>query len=365
LVTRVGALAGFTLVGALALTACSSGDNGTGTGTTPSASSSSSADCAAGSLSAQGSTFQANAELQWAKDYAASCSGATVAYEGTGSGAGKTAFGNGTADFGGTDSLLKPEEQAAADKRCGPGNKAIVTPIVAGAVVLTYNLDGVDKLTLDATTVAEMFSGTITSWDDPAIKALNPGTVLPSTKVVAVHRNDKSGSTKIFSGWLDGNDKADWTLGIDETLNWPSGQSAKGSDGVTGAVAGAKGGITYTELSFAKAQGLKVADIKNAAGTTVTPNAASVSAALQTATVGTDAGITVKPDYATKTADAYPLAAPSYVLTCDKGNKSVDLLKGYLTYALTGGTAALDGLGYAPLPDSIASQAKTQIDAFS
>lgn len=363
--TTTGRLAGLTLLGALALTACSNGDN-TSDGGTPTASSSSSADCATGSLSAQGSTFQANAELQWAKDYAAKCSGATIAYEGTGSGAGKSAFGNGTADFGGTDSLPKPEEQAAADKRCGVGNKAIVTPVVAGAVVLTFNLDGVDKLTLDAPTVAKIFSGKITSWDDPAIKALNSGTTLPGTKIVPVHRNDKSGTTKIFSSWLGKSDASDWTLPAEETLTWPVGQSAKGSDGVTGAVASAKGGITYTELSFAKAQSLKVADIKNAAGTVVTPNAASVSAALKTATVDTAKGdIRITPDYATSTSDAYPLAAPSYVLTCDKGNKSAALLKGYLTYALTDGTAVLDGLGYAPLPDAIATQAKTQVAGLS
>ncbi len=364
-VTRTGQLAGLALVSALALSACGSGDN---TSTTPTATGTpaGTANCAKGSLSAQGSTFQANAELQWAKDYAAACSGATVAYEGTGSGAGKTAFGNGTADFGGTDSLPKDEEQAAADKRCGAGNKGIVTPIVAGAVVLTYNLDGVDKLTLDASTVAKIFSGTITKWNDAAIAALNSGVTLPDTTIVPVHRSDKSGTTKIFSSWLDGNDAADWKLGIDETLTWPGGQSGKGSDGVTSAVGAAKGGITYTELSFAKAQSLKVADIKNNAGTVVTPNAASVSAALATATVDTSKGdIRVKPDYTTKATDAYPLSAPSYVLTCDKGNKSADLLKGYLTYALTDGTAVLDSLGYAPLPDSIATSAKTQVAGLS
>ena len=360
-VMRTSQLVGLTLAGALALTACGSGDNNT----TPPASNAA-GDCPTGSLSAQGSTFQANAELQWAKDYATKCKGATVAYEGTGSGAGKSAFANSTADFGGTDSLPKDEEQAAADKRCGTGNKAIVTPIVAGAVVLTYKLDGVDKLTLDATTVAKIFSGKITTWDDAAIKALNAGVTLPGTKIVPIHRQDKSGTTKILSSWLGKNVASDWTLPAEETLTWPVGQSAKGSDGVTGAVAGAKGGITYTELSFAKAQSLPVADIKNAAGTVVTPNATSVSAALKTAEVDTSKGdIRVKPDYATTTADAYPLSAPSYVLTCDKGNKGAALLKGYLTYALTDGTAALDGLGYAPLPDTIATQAKTQVAALS
>jgi phosphate transport system substrate-binding protein len=366
---RTGSLAGVTLVSALALAACGSGNNtnaSTSTSTNPSAISSGAASCATGSLSGQGSTFQANAELQWAKDYAAKCSGATVAYEGTGSGAGKTAFGNGTADFGGTDSLLKPEEQTAADKRCGTGNKGIVTPIVAGAVVLTYNIDGVDKLTLDATTVAKIFEGTIKKWNDPAIAALNSGVKLPSTTIVPVHRNDSSGTTQIFATWLDKNDPTDWKLGASQTLTWPGGQSAKGSDGVTSVVAGAKGGITYTELSFAKAQSLKVADIKNAAGTVVTPTSSSVSSALKTATVDTSHGdIRVTPDYATKTADAYPLSAPSYVLTCDKGNKSAALLKGYFTYALTDGTAALDGLGYAPLPDTIATQAKAAVAALS
>jgi phosphate transport system substrate-binding protein len=360
-VSRTGTLAGLTLVGALALTACGSGNNDNST-----TNASNKTSCATGSLSAQGSTFQANAQLQWAKDFGQDCSGASVTYEGTGSGAGKTAFGNGTADFGGTDSLPKPEEQAAADKRCGTGNKGIVTPIVAGAVVLTYNLNGVDKLTLDASTTAKIFSGTITKWDDPAIKALNSGVNLPSTTIVPVHRNDKSGTTKIFAGFLDANAPADWKLGVDETLSWTGGQSAKGSDGVTGAVASAKGGITYTELSFAKAQNLTVANIKNAAGTSVTPDAKSVSSALSTATVDTSKGdIRIKPDYATKTSDAYPLAAPSYVLTCNKGNKRADLLKAYLTYDLTGGTAVLDQLGYAPLPDAIATQAKTQVSSLS
>jgi phosphate transport system substrate-binding protein len=358
---RTAPLAGLALVGALALTACSSGDN-TGPSAGPRGTAGGSTDCATGSLSAQGSTFQANAQLQWAKDFAAACPGATVAYEGTGSGAGKSAFGNGTADFGGTDSLPKEEEQAAADKRCGTGNKGIVTPIVAGAVVVPYHIDGVDKMTIDAATVAKFFTGEITKWDDAAIKALNGDATLPSTAVVPVHRNDKSGTTKIFSGWLGANDASGWTLPAEESLTWPAGQGAKGSDGVTGAVAAAKGGITYTELSFAQAQNLPVADIKNAAGTTVVPNAASVSSALRTATIDTSKGdLRITPDYATGTSDAYPLAAPSYVLTCDKGNKSAALLKAYLGYALTGGTAALDGLGYAPLPDAIATQAKAQV----
>ena len=368
-VSRTGKLAGLATVGALALTACGSGNNSTNTSSgAPSAGSGGApaAYCASGALSSQGSTFQANAELQWSKDYAAKCSGAQVAYQGTGSGAGKTAFGNGTADFGGTDSLPKDPEQKAADTRCGSGNKGIVTPIVAGAVVLTYNLSGVDKLALSPKTVAGIFQGTITKWDDAAIKADNSSSKLPSIPIVPVHRSDKSGTTKIFSSWLNINAKGDWKLGADETLTWPGGQSAKGSDGTTTAVSQAKGGLTYTELSFAKQRNLPFAEVINASGKAVTPSGDSVSAALKTAKVDTAKGdLRVSPDYATATADAYPLSAPSYVLTCNKGNKNGALLKGYLTYVLTDGKGVLDQLGYAPLPDQIATKAATQVAAIS
>lgn len=363
MVSRSGKLAGIALVGSLALTACGSGNNSsaapTATGSTGSATSA--AGCATGSLSGQGSTFQLNAELQWIKDYDAKC-GAQIAYQGTGSGAGKTAFSNGTADFGGTDSLPKAAEQTAADTRCGAGNQGIVTPIVAGAVVLTYNLSGVDKLTLSPSLVAGIFQGTIAKWSDSAIKAENPGVTLPSIPIVPVHRSDKSGTTNIFSSWLKATDPTGWKLGAAETLAWPGGQSAKGSDGTTTAVSQAKGGITYTELSFAKQRTLPVAAIKNQSGAVVTPTGASVSAALQTATVSTTAGdLRIKPDYATATATAYPLSAPSYVLTCNKGNKQAALLKAYLTYGLTDGKTVLDGLGYAPLPDAINTKALAQI----
>ena len=370
-VTRTGQLAGLLLTSALALTACGSGDNTsktTNAATKPSATGGTTADasCATGSLSAQGSTFQANAELQWSKDFAAKCKGAQVAYQGTGSGAGKTAFGNGTADFGGTDSLPKDAEQAAADKTCGTGNKGVVTPIVAGAVVLTYNLQGVDKLVLSAKTAAGLFQGKIKQWDDAAVKADNPSAKLPSIPVVPIHRGEKSGTTKIFSSWLLKNDAADWKLGADETLTWPGGQSAKGSDGTTTTVKQSKGGITYTELSFAAQRGLPIADIVNKSGKAITPSGASVGSALKTAKVDTAKGdVRISPDYATATPDAYPLAAPSYVLTCDKGNKNAALLKAYLTYVLTDGTGVLDKLGYAPLPDEIATQAKAKVAALA
>ncbi|MDP9101180.1 MAG: phosphate ABC transporter substrate-binding protein PstS [Actinomycetota bacterium] len=359
-------IAGLGVLAAFALSACSSGNN------TPSAvathstapGASAAATCATGSLSGQGSTFQQPIELQWIKDYAAKCPGAQVAYVGTGSGAGKAALGAGTADFGGTDSLPKPAEQANADKHCG--GTAIVTPVTLGADVLTYNLQGVTKLQLSPETLAGIFQLTIVTWNDKAIATDNPGVTLPNIPIVPVHRNDKSGTTNIFSSWLT-KTAPSWKLGSGDTLVWPAKeQSGKGSDGVVAGVRQTPGGITYTELSYAKLNSLPFADVKNQAGKFVTPAAASISAALATAKVDTTKGdLRVTPDYATADPAAYPASSPTYVFTCKTGNKSAALLKGYLTYALTDGRAVADQLGYAPLPDALQAQALAQVAALS
>jgi phosphate transport system substrate-binding protein len=299
-------------------------------------------------------------------DYQAKCAGSTIAYAGTGSGAGKTSFGNGTVDFAGSDSNLNDTEQTAANTRCGATNYAIQTPITAGAAVLTYNLSGVKNLQLSAATIAGIFQGTITKWDDAAIKADNSGVSLPSTTIVPVHRSDKSGTTNIFSSFLKSNAGSAWTLGAGETLNWPGGQSGNGSTGTTAAVKQADGGITYTELSFAKLNNLPFAKVKNASGAYIEPNGKSVSAGLADATIDTthkDIRAVVK--YDSPNADAYPLSAVSYVITCNAGNKGAALIKGFINYALTDGTGVADGLGYAPLPSAMLSAAKTQVDSIS
>lgn len=366
--TRIAAV-GLAVAGVVALAACggsSSGSPATTPATGGGSSSSSPSYCASGSLSGQGSTFQQNAELQWIADYQKKCSGAQVAYQGTGSGAGKASFGNGTAAFGGTDSLPKTSEQAAADKRCAPG-KGIITPIVAGAAVVTYNLQGVKNLTLDAPITAQIFEKQITKWDDPAIKKLNPNASLPGITIVPVVRTDKSGTTSIFSSWLAADAGSAWTLKAGETVNWPGGeQAAKGSDGVTTTVKQTAGSITYTELSFAKERNLDTAMVVNPAGKAVSASGASVSAALKTAKVDTSKGdLRVTPDYATTDPAAFPLASPTFIFTCTSNNKTPALLKGFFTYALTDGQSVLDKLGYAPLPDSLNKQALTQIASFS
>jgi phosphate transport system substrate-binding protein len=357
---RYGRTAALVVAAALATSACGSDDNSPNAA--PSGSSSTS--CQSGTLTGAGSTFQKNIELQWIKDFTATCSGTNVDYKGVGSGAGIAQFGEGTVDYAGSDSVMKDDEQATADKRCGTGNKALQIPVTAGAIVFAYKLDGVTSLQLAPATIAGIFQGKITKWDAAEIKADNPGATLPSTAIQAVHRSDSSGSTDVLSKYLDKTAGGTWTLGTGKELSWPGGQAAKGSDGVTTAVQNTAGAIAYTELSFAKANNLPVVKVKNASGAYVEPTGDSVGKALASATLDESHGdLRTKIDFATAEPAAYPVSAVSYLIVCDKGNKNATLLKAFLTYATTTGQNTADALGYAPLPSAIASKVTIAVAA--
>jgi phosphate transport system substrate-binding protein len=354
--------------GTLALSACGSDSQGsTSSAPTGGSSASSATSCATGDLKGAGSTFQKNIVAQWIKDYAAACSGATIDYQGVGSGAGITQFGAGTIDFAGSDSVMKPDEQAAADKRCG--NPAIHLPITAGGIAIMYKLSSVKDLQLSPATIAGIFQGTIKKWDDPAVKADNPSASLPSTGITAVHRSDSSGTTNVFSKFVNATAPSDWKLGEGKELKWPASiQGAKGSDGVTQAVAGSEGAVTYAEVSYATSSGLGVAKVKNGAGEYAALDGASVGKALEGASVpASGSDLKVKYDFANKTPGAYPITALSYEIVCSKGTPAakVALLKAFLTYDVTTGQTAADSLGFAPLPQSIADKVKTAVDGLA
>jgi phosphate transport system substrate-binding protein len=358
-VSRTSTLAGLVVVGALSLTACGS-DNGSDTMAAK-------IDCATGDLKGAGSTFQKNIVAQWIKDYTAACSSATLDYQGVGSGAGIAQFGAGTIDFAGSDSTMKPDEQTAADKRCG--SPAVHLPVSAGALAVAYKLDGVTDLQLSADTVAQIFQGTITTWDDAAIKADNPGATLPSTAITAIHREDSSGTTSVFSKYLDKVASSTWKLGEGKELSWPATiQGAKGSDGVTQAVAGANGGITYTEVSYVENAGVNAAKIKNGAGEYVGPTADGANKALAGAELPTSGNdLKISYDFANTTPGAYPITAVTYEIVCSKGKDAAKttLLKSFLNYAITTGQDSAEGAGYAPLPTAITARVTSAISALS
>lgn len=376
-ISRTGAVAGLVLTSALALAACGSDNNTTGSGTPSSGGSSSSTSaagtvggvkCATGSLTAAGSTAQANAMDQWVKDYQTACSGATINYQGVGSSSGRQQFASKTIDFAGSDSSIPDAEQAGADARC-TGGKAINIPMVVGPIGVAYNLDGVDDLVLDGPTIAKIFAGTITKWDDPAIKALNGSAKLPSSTIQTFHRSDGSGTTDNFTKYLAAAGGSAWTFASGSDWKAPGGQGAKGSDGVAAGVKGATGSIGYMELSFVENTGLKAAKIDNGSGSPVELSTANAGKAVEAAqVVGTGDDLKLSIDYATKAAGTYPIVLVTYEIACDKGNDpaKLDLMKSFLEYTSSeDGQKSISSLGYAPLPSSFVSKVRTSVTALS
>ncbi len=360
---RTGALAGLAAASLLTLSACGS-DNTSNKTATGGGSSGPNVDCASGALSGAGSTFQQNIEQKWIATYGAACSGAQINYQGTGSGAGIQGFGAGTIDFAGSDAVMKPDEQAKADARCG--GKAIHIPITAGGVAVMYNLSGVKDLNLSAQTLAGIFQGTIKKWNDPAVAADNPGVTLPSTPITAYHRSDGSGTTKVFSGFLKDNAPS-WKLGSDKSLNWTGGQAAKGSDGVTAGVKQTDGAVTYTEVSFAQASGLPTAKVKGAGADFVAIDASTVSDMLAGGFSQSGSGNDLSGKLDFKVTTGYPISTVSYVIVCQKAKDAAKgkLLKSYLSYAVGDGQQAADSLGFAPLPATLDDKAKASVKSLS
>jgi phosphate transport system substrate-binding protein len=323
--------------------------------------------CAKGSLAAQGSTFQANMETQWSKDFGALCSGAQINYQGTGSGAGITAIGNGTADFAGSDVTMAAADQTKANAACG--STAITVPITVGGVAMVYNLKGITNLNLSTPTIAGIFDGKITKWNDPAIAADNSGTNLPSTPISVFYRNDSSGTTSVFTSFLQQVAGSAWTLGSSKTITFfTAAQGAKGSAGVAAGVTQTDGGITYDEESYAKAQNLPTAMVKGAGSSFTLPTTDNVSKATDEGftIVGTGNDLAGKMDY-TKMTDGYPISTVSYAILCSKYKDAAkgSLVKAYLYYVVSKGQAAADGLGYAPLPTDLVAKDEASISAIS
>ena len=349
---------GISVVAALGLAACGSDSNGTpASGNSPSTSSS----CGTGSVTGQGSTFQANIEKQWISDFAGQCSGANITYTGTGSSAGIQQFGSGTIDYAGSDATMKPDEQSTADKRCG--NTALHIPVTAGGVAIIYNVKGISSLNLSAATLAGIFNGSIKTWDAAEIKQDNPGASLPSTAIKTYHRSDGSGTTKVFTGFLDADAPSVWKLGSDKSISWPSGLGANGSSGVVQGVQKTDGGITYAEVSYAKQNNLPTAKVKGAQGDFTDISSSTVSQSIDSgfSVTGTGNDVSGKLDYTKMT--GYPISTVSYVIVCshysDAGKGA--LIKAFLTYAVAAGQQQADALGFAPLPASLVSKDQTAI----
>jgi phosphate transport system substrate-binding protein len=362
--SKQAAVAGGAVIAALAIAACSSSSSSSSssapaasTSSTPAGSTSSSAAALSGTLNASGSTFQTNFQQAAISGFKSVQSGITVNYGGGGSGAGRTALYAGTVQFAGSDSPIPASETS----KVPAGKTVLYFPVQIGPIAIAYNLSGVTGLKLDAPTLAKIFQGQITTWNDPAIKALNPSLNLPSTSITLEVRADSSGTTANFSQYLVDAAGSDWKLSTASTITWPKDAHAStGGSGLASAVKSTSGSIGYVDFSTATAAGLSAASIKNSAGDYVAPSPASAAAAAT--------HVTPKANLTFLTADepgatSYPITYQSWDLVYAQQSSASDAanLKAYLGYLLGPGQQLLSELNLAPLPSAIDTAAVAQL----
>jgi phosphate transport system substrate-binding protein len=296
-----------------------------------------------GSLSGAGATFPFPLISQWQKDYA-SKTGTTINYNPIGSGGGIAAITARTVDFGASDAPLTPDQMTAC-------NGCVQIPWVLSSTSIIYNLSSVpNNLKLTGPVIANIYLGKITSWDDPAIKALNPRVTLPSTKITPVFRSDGSGTTFNFTDYLS-RISPEWKskVGNSTTVSFPAGIGGRGSSGLAGVVKNTEGAIGYVDIAYALTNHIKFASVRNSAGRFITPGLRAIAAAAATVKsvpANNEMHIVNPP----KTARlAYPICTFSYVLLPKKTDKAADLRK-FVFYALTQGQKFGPRLLFVPIP---------------
>jgi phosphate transport system substrate-binding protein len=314
---------------------------------------------AAQRLTGAGATFPNPIYTKWFDAYSKK-TGIQINYQSIGSGGGIRQFTEGTVDFGATDGPMNESQIAAVN-----GN-VLHVPTVLGAVVVTYNLPalGETKLKFDGNALTDIFMGRITKWNDPKIAALNPGVRLPDADLIVVHRSDGSGTTYVFTDFLNKFSR-EWRdkVGYATSVNWPVGLGGKGNEGVTQQVKQVEGALGYVELIYAISNKLPYAEIKNAAGQYITPSLESVTAAAAGMKLEKDTDFRVSITNAPGE-QAYPIASFTWLLV-KKDNKDAakaKLIKDFLAWMITPEAQQMGAqLHYAPLPAPVVSLVQNRL----
>ncbi|HEX4274923.1 MAG TPA: phosphate ABC transporter substrate-binding protein PstS [Bryobacteraceae bacterium] len=309
-------------------------------------------------INAAGATFPAPIYQQWFSEYKNAHSDVQINYQPIGSSGGIRQLTEGTVDFGASDMPMTDEQ--LKDMKIKP----LHFPTVMGAIVLTYNLQGVSApLKLTPEIVSGIYLGTVKNWDDAAIKAANPGVKLPSKPVEVIHRSDGSGTTFVFTDYLS-KVSNDWKtkVGTNASPSWPLGLGGKGNDGVAGLVKQTPNSIGYVELFYAMQNKMAFADLKNAAGKFIKPSFEGITAAAagsKDLPADFRGSINNAPGAA-----SYPISTFTYLLipTEIKDATKKAAIKGFLAWMLTTGQKDAQGLSYAPLPKALVSKVQKQID---
>ena len=351
---RYGRPAIIAIAAALVLSSCASNEAGS------TATDDATKSTLSGTINAAGASSQGSAQEAWISAFQTANPGVTVNYDPSGSGAGRETFIAGGTDFAGSDSYLKDEELAGTFAACAPDTKAVDLPVYISPIAVIFNVEGVTDLNLDSDTLAKIFSGAITTWNDPAIVALNPKADLPATPITAVHRSDDSGTTKNFADYLNQTAPTVWTEKPADTFPYQSGEGAQGTSGVVDAVTNGTGTIGYADAS--KAGKLGVAKIK--VGDKFVGYTADAAAAVVNDSPLVDGradnDLAIKIDRLTTDPTHYPLVLVSYAIVC---NEYADAAQGalvtqYVSYlaSAAGQAEAADSAGAAPLSDDLQSK---------
>ena len=300
-----------------------------------------------------GSTLVAPLVGQWQSPYE-TAHGVTVTYGAIGSGGGIEQITARTLDFGASDAPLAPD-QATACKGC------VMVPWALAATTVSYNLPGLSKpLRLSGPVIADMYLGTIKTWNDPRIAQLNPNVKLPSTGVHPVYRSDGSGDTYAFTDYL-ARVSPDWksNVGVSTSVSWPTGAGAAKNSGMAATVQSTPGAVAYVAIAQAESSKLQYAAVQNRAGAFVTPSTKTIAAAAQTAHFRHDNSVSiVDPPVSAKT--AYPVSTFTYAIV-PRSSPKLAALKAFLDYAVTKGQSFATRLGFAPLPANVVAKDKTII----
>ncbi|WP_460454273.1 phosphate ABC transporter substrate-binding protein PstS [Arenimonas aestuarii] len=305
----------------------------------------------AAEITGAGASFVFPTMSRWSADYN-TATGHRVNYQSIGSGGGIAQIKANTVDFGSSDAPLKPDDLAASN--------LVQFPSVMGGIVPAFNVPGIaaNGLKLDGATLANVYLGKITKWNDPAIAGLNPGVALPDLRITVVHRSDGSGTTFNFVNYLS-KVSPEWQTKVGEgtSVRWPTGVGGKGNEGVTAYVKQIKGAIGYIELSYALTNKVAYATMKNANGNYVEASNASIQAAAASAEWGK-----AKDFYLVVTNapgdDAWPIAATNFILMSKQpknaeGNKAA---REFFDWVYENGDDSATQLGYVPLPDALVEQ---------
>lgn len=355
-----GALLGVALVvAACGPSGASTAPTGT-TATTPPASQGATTAPLSATLTGAGASFPEPVYLEWIGAFKDLQPGVTINYQGIGSSGGREQFIAQSLDFAGSDAAMKDEEiTAALDARdC---EAVLHLPMLFGGVAVAYNVPGLTDLVLDGDTIAKIGLGTITNINDPAIAALNPGVTLPDQALTFVHRSDGSGTTSIFTTYL--NDVSpDWAAGPGKgsTVEWPTGIGGDQNDGVAAAINQQPGGIGYVSYEFAVEADLAVAKVRNKDGNAVAPSTESVSEAANSVEVPDDFRFSILG----VGGQGYPIAGATWILayTCGMDAAKAEALKAFLAWGLTEGDALTTELNYAPLPAELETRVLAEIE---